>query len=49
MEILDIKEQDDGSATLTVDLTEEETRQILAYGIQQLLVYASIQTLAEES
>ena len=49
MEILDIKEQDDGSATLTVDLTEEETRQVLAYGIQQLLANVSKQALAEES
>ena len=37
MKVLDIKENEDGSATIELDMSEEENRQLIEYAVINLL------------
>jgi len=43
MQVADMAEHEDGSATLTFDLSKEETSMLVEYALQQLLRKAALE------
>ena len=47
MEIINIHEKEDGGCELELDLTEEETKALLAYAIRDLLTKVAMEVVDE--